>query len=404
MPQRKLTQAFCQTAGAVDGKRTIYWDAGLAGFGLIVQPSGHRSFCIQYRDEQGQDRRPVIDGRLPLAEARKQALEMLAARSRGVDPVKERRKAAEHAAGTLRAIAEVYFAREGRGLAPRSVAHRRSAFERLVYPAIGHLPVGDIGKARLTALLDDITDNAGPAMAKQVQTYLMRVLRWHADRVDDYSPPFMKRRPGGKSRDRVLDDAEIRALWRATEPPHPYHSLLRVLLLTAARRNEAARMTRSEIAGTDWILPGARHKTGNECIRPLSKAAQRVLANIPRLGDKWVFTTNGRVPLNGFPNLKKAFDRRSGIAAPWRVHDLRRTARSLMSRARVPNDFAEMCLGHELAGVRGVYDRWGYHHEKAEAFEKLAALVEHIAARPRQNVVPIRATRRGKVLQQDRRG
>ena len=71
----------------------------------------------------------------------------------------------------------------------------------------------------------------------------------------------------------------------------------------------------------------------------------------------------------------------------WRIHDLRRTARSLMSRAKVDKDIAERCLGHALPGVRGVYDWHEYLDEKRDALERLAALVRSIVEPPPANVV-----------------
>jgi integrase len=77
-------------------------------------------------------------------------------------------------------------------------------------------------------------------------------------------------------------------------------------------------------------------------------------------------------------------DKRNGLLAlkspfsPWVIHDLRRTARSLMSRAKVPRDHAERVLGHAIPGVEGVYDRHSYQTEKGEALAKLANLVAKI--------------------------
>jgi integrase len=73
----------------------------------------------------------------------------------------------------------------------------------------------------------------------------------------------------------------------------------------------------------------------------------------------------------------------------WRLHDLRRTARSLMSRASVNADIAERCLGHVIAGVRGVYDRHHYLDEMRHAFESLASLIDNIID-PNPKVVNIR--------------
>jgi integrase len=86
---------------------------------------------------------------------------------------------------------------------------------------------------------------------------------------------------------------------------------------------------------------------------------------------------------------KRSLDAASGVTG-WRLHDLRRTARSLMSRAGVDSDIAERCLAHTIGGVRGVYDRYAYHAEKKHAFEALAAQIEHIVNPPADVVVPIR--------------
>jgi integrase len=116
-------------------------------------------------------------------------------------------------------------------------------------------------------------------------------------------------------------------------------------------------------------------------------AAQEILAELPKRG-KFVFTRTGRVPLDSFGDFKKEFDRASGTGG-WTLHDLRRTARSLMSRAGVPSDHAERCLGHAIGGVRGVYDRHAYREEMLLAYEKLAALIAQIVE-PRENVVAMR--------------
>ena len=77
---------------------------------------------------------------------------------------------------------------------------------------------------------------------------------------------------------------------------------------------------------------------------------------------------------------------------PWRLHDLRRTSRSLMARAGVSSDIAERVLGHVLPGIRGVYDRHSYVAEKRDALERLVSLLTSILNPRAQNVVPLRAS------------
>jgi integrase len=218
--------------------------------------------------------------------------------------------------------------------------------------------------------------------------------------VDDFNSPIVKGmgRYNGKeqARSRTLTDDEIRKLWAATGPngkaPNPFHALLRFLLLTGARRNEARLLTWAEIDGTDWKLPASRNKTRIDLTRPLSMAAQALLVAQPHIDDgPFVFTTTGHHPLS--PSKPKvAFDAVCGVK-DWTLHDLRRTARTLLSRAGVAPDHAERCLGHVIGGVRGVYDQHKYHREMATAFEALAALIERIVSPPAAVVTPMRRSR-----------
>jgi integrase len=114
------------------------------------------------------------------------------------------------------------------------------------------------------------------------------------------------------------------------------------------------------------------------------------------------FTTDGKRPLGGFSKFTRKFDakvlaelRKDNAEAElprWTLHDLRRTARSLMSRAGVPSDHAERCLGHVLPGIRGTYDRHQYLNEKRRAFEPLATLIERIV-KPAENIVALSESR-----------
>ncbi len=78
--------------------------------------------------------------------------------------------------------------------------------------------------------------------------------------------------------------------------------------------------------------------------------------------------------------------------APWKLHDLRRTAKTLMGRAGVRPDISERVLAHTIPGVAGVYDRYGYLAEKHEALTKLAALIDRIV-HPRSNVTELKPAR-----------
>jgi integrase len=337
---------------------------------------------------------------LTLTAARREAKAILGTVARGGDPLTARRKAERARSDTLKAIVDEYLAREGGRL--RTIAERRRSLHRHVLPKLGDRRIGDISRTDIARLLDRIADKSGAPMADHVLAYLRRVMTWHASRTDDFRSPIRRgmarTRPGQRRRQRVLSDDELRAVWRAAGASQSaFGYLVQFLLLTATRRTEAAAMRRSEVIGDEWIIPQERYKTGLELVIPPSSAAQALLADVPRIGTTgFAFTTDGKRPIGGFSKFKRKFDAKVlaelRAANPdaelprWTLHDLRRTARSLMSRAGVPSDHAERCLGHVLPGIRGTYDRHEYLKEKRHAFETLAALINRIV-NPVDNVV-----------------
>jgi integrase len=357
----------------------------------------------------------TLKGVLTTADARKEARAVLGAVARGSDPLGERRKAEASALNTLKAVCENFLIREGGAKRDpdgnltfekgngklRTAAERHATFERHVYKKLGPKQIDAIKRSDINALLDKIEDESGAAMADHTLAYLRRVFNWHAARSDDFRSPIvrgMARGSAANKRDRILTDEELRAFWKACEnwKDHAFPAMLRFILLTATRRDEAADMVWSEIEGDIWLIPAHRYKTDIDFEVPLSEAAQDVLSGVTKLGRKgFVFTTNGTTSVNNFSDWKKRFDglmltelrklseeRRDDtrkVRLPrWTIHDLRRTARSLMTRAGVPGDHAERALGHIIGGVRGVYDRHTYRDEKRRAFDALAALIERI--------------------------
>jgi integrase len=391
--------------------RVVVWDTQERGFGLMVTSGGHKSYVVQYR--QGRhSRRMHLKSGLSLRDARKEAKGILGAVAKGGDPLTERRKAAASGGDTLRAVFEEYFRielgvkrdPEGRPVFPESGGKLRSArarvgiVQRLVYPALGKYPIGDIRRSDLIRMLDNIAEENGEVMSDHVLAIVRKLMNWHASRSDEFRSPIVpgmaRTKPGERARDRVLSDDELRAVWRSAEAQGgQWGALLRFLLLTATRRNEARGMRRAELSNGDWLIPSARSKTKRELLLPLSAAAQCVLATVPAIGkDELVFTADGHRPIGGLTKLKRNFDKACGVTG-WTLHDLRRTARTLMSRAGVDDSVAERCLGHVIGGVRGTYDRHKYYNEKQLAFEKLATLIESIV-NPKENVLPMKGQKR----------
>ena len=145
-----------------------------------------------------------------------------------------------------------------------------------------------------------------------------------------------------------------------------------------------------------WTLPTAPREKGNIGAVELPAMALTILEALPRFADNpFVFAGRGASHMAYSGNPKRAFDANlpAGMER-WTLHDLRRTARSLMSRAGVSSEHAERVMGHAIKGVEAVYDRHEYADEKAEALAKLANLIDGII-HPRKNVVPM-AKRKGR--------
>jgi integrase len=386
-PKKPLTdRSIAHLPFAPEGKRKIVWDAVVPGLGIRVTDRGVKSFVLVVRYPGSPNPTPRslgTYGAITLEAARVKAREWLALIGNGTDPAQHLAQRREQ---TFQAIAEQYLLRKAKDL--RSKAWTQSAITRLVYPTLGHRPIAEINRSDIVRLLDRIEDENGSVMATRVLGIINRVMTFHASRTDDFRSPIVKGMGRGQAqaRSRILTDDELRALWKAGGDYPIFGPLLRFILLTATRRAEAGEMRWGEINGIEWIIPAARYKTNIDHVIPLSEMAQSILPD--RRNGEFVFSTNGRNAIGSYSLHKQAIDKAIGVN-DWVIHDLRRTARSLMSRAGVPADHAERCLGHVIGGVRGVYDRHEYYDEKLRAFEALAAQVQRIIE-PQENVVPIR--------------
>ena len=378
MPQRQLTDRFCDRVNA--DAQIDYFDEAMTGLALRVSPT-KKAWIWLHTGLDGKRKRLTF-GTYPaisLAAARGKVELMRRELEAGLPPKIE----------SFRAICEEYLRRAK----VRTKSERARTLERLVYPSLGSRPIDDIRRSEIVKLLDGIEDASGPVMADRTLALIRKIMNWHATRSDDFRSPIVKgmarTKPSERARERTLSDDEIRALWRTCTGV--FGRFVQFLLLTGARRGEAAQMERDELDGSDWTLPAARNKTKVDLVRPLSKAAQALVEDGGTT--EWVFTTDGVTPISGFSKFKRALDKASGVK-DWTLHDCRRTTRTLMSRAGVDKDHAERCLGHVIPGVRGVYDRHEYHAEKAQAYEALAALIERIVSGAQAGVVQLRG--RGK--------
>jgi integrase len=393
----KLTQGFVsKVPPPTDKDRELYWDDEQPLLALVVTANGHRSWCIQYRNSAGRSKRlgPPVAG-MSLMQARQWARRMVGVVSEGRDPLAEKRAERKAADDSLKAIIETFLRIEGPKL--RSAAERRRMFDRYLPATLVAKPITSIARSDLVRVLDDVRENNGQRTAELLYAYLSKVLRWHESRTDGWRAPLISGAGGeARKRDRTLSDDEIRRVWRACdEMGAPFGPLVQMCLLTATRRREVVEMKRNEL-GVDlseygvqapgWLVPASRVKNKVDFLVPLSRKAQAVLSSIPNIGPA-VFTFNGAKPLGDVSAPLGTLHKRSGTSG-WSMHDLRRTARTLMSRAKVPVDEAERALGHTIKGPRANYDLHDYAAAKLAAFEALASLIDRIVD-PRENVVTL---------------
>lgn len=404
------------TKRAVDALKPgqIIADDELPGFVVRCLPSGKLSYGYRYTKD-GHRRWLAIGMGIPPDVARKAAVihagEVALDRNPLTKREDRRRRAIE--ARSVDQMLDAFLKERVEGRQLRSQSEITSLLDRYVRPKLGNRPINEIKRSEVVAVLDGIADRPSSrsrdGKSRRVADKVLGVLRsafnWHATRDDEFRTPIV---PGMArtslkelTRDRILSDDEIRALWQALDvcKPAAYGRLVRLLLLSAARLDEMARLQRDEISSDELTVPAGRCKTKIDHAVPITPSMAALIGKPEDDAGEYVFSTDGGFSsFSGFSKAKRRLDelineqrKKDGLKPipGWRLHDLRRTARSLMSRAGVSTDIAERVLGHAMPGVRGVYDRHAYLAEKRHALERLGALLDTILTPPTNNVVSI---------------
>jgi integrase len=306
-------------------------------------------------------------------------------------------KAGEDRAGpqSFETIAEQWMKRhvEAKGL--RSSRHIKGYLDRHVLPAWGGREFESIRRGDVAALLDGIEDRSGQTSADYTLRIVSAVCNWYATRHENYSSPVVKgmarSNPKERARSRILSDDEIRSIWNRAEANGTFGGFVRLLLLTGQRRDKVRKLRWDDLtADGAWIIETEKREKGNAGELVLPQVALDIISAQPRLaGNPFVFAGRRALPMIGISGRKETFCAKLPSMPNWTLHDLRRTSRSLMSRAGVSRDVAERVLGHAIAGVEGTYDRHRYTEEKAHALKALAALIETIVNPPSSNVIPL---------------
>jgi integrase len=371
-------------------KRYIQADPQQRGLYVRIPPDGPIAFAAVARDPYGKQVWATLGttADMKINEARERARE-------AIRRIKDGQKAIEPPKPKPESVAEVaenWLRRHVEKNRHRTAGEMRRQVEKYILPYWRDRIFVEIKRADVTALLDAIEDKHGASMADAILTTLRSIAGWVQARNDDYMPPFvrgMRRVPKAvHNRARKLDDDELRKVWRSAGEAGQFGVLVCLLLLTAQRREKLLTMRWDDIDGDGvWTIRTEEREKGNPGRLQLPKLALDIVGVQPRfVGNAFVFAGQSAKPWLVSSKFKRRLDDQSGVSG-WRLHDLRRTARSLMSRAGVQSEHAERVLGHAIGGVEGIYDRHSYDAEKAEALRKLAALIERIVTPPSANIV-----------------
>jgi len=181
-----------------------------------------------------------------------------------------------------------------------------------------------------------------------------------------------------QSRDRVLDDAELAAVWKACANDD-YGKIVRLLIITGARRDEIGGMRWGEfdIDNRTWTLPAERAKNNRALKLTLPGLAWEIVESTTQRAFNDHLFGIGKNGFNNWFSTKRALHQRSGTKG-WTVHDLRRSAATGMANIGVQPHIIEATLNHvsgHKAGVAGIYNRSSYEREVRNA---LALWAEHI--------------------------
>jgi integrase len=414
--RRKFSDRFLKSLKpAAAGKRDTFWDAIIPSFGVRVTDKGRISYFVQRRPRGTFRPLRIVIGPYPalsLFTARERARQLVSELAAGNDPrqLVLMQKAAEENARAHK------FGQVAEDFITRYVSKKRTsaAIAQLIKSKLvsrwGDRPITQITRRDVIQMIEEITDAGSPSSAHQTLVYARRLFNWAIAR-DVYG---VERSPCDrvsakeligslKPRQRLLSDAEVRLVWKATEGlpevTYPYYQFIR--LLPGARRSELAEATWSEIdleSGV-WTIGGDRMKNGSPHAVALPGMAMEIIRSLPRFSGPYLFsTTFGERPIQAFSKMKSHLDKCIARLSPetpiaeWRLHDLRRTVRTNLASLGISPIVAELVIGHRQRGIAAVYDLHRYEREKRAALSKWAERILTISRRPAiDRVVALRA-------------
>jgi integrase len=398
----KLTASNVKTIPLPDSK-TDHFEPDDAMPNFYVRVRGNkagnikRNFYVQRRFNGTQYREDLGSVyQVSLTDAREAARIIFGKMAQGINPGAERAKARQQAAIvklTLADVGERYVNAKRDTLTVTSIKAAKRNF-RDHWAALAKRPIGEIGRAEVAAVLQKMRKDYGDAAAARARSVLSSAFVWAMrEGLCEVNPIIGTNNPAEalQSRDRVLDNAELTAVWRGVEDDD-FGKIVKLLILTGARRSEISFLRWSEISGNTITIPRSRAKNGVELKLTLPPLAMQILESVPRRGDA-VFGKNGR-GYSRWSFWKDKLDARlGGSVKPWRLHDLRRSAATGMAEIGIEPHIIEAVLNHisgHKGGVAGVYNRARYTEQMRIALQRWANHVAGLLNGRANNVVPLR--------------
>jgi integrase len=415
-----------------DKMNVIYWDDTDTGFGrrLWRDRKGrvHAAWIIQYRTHSGIQRRMTFArGNLPAHKARKLAIEQLARTKVGDDPQGDKATKRAKRSRVFKAVAED-FIKHGEKFGIKSRPWRRETARQYryilfeYYKQLHGMEIDAITRGDIARLNNRILHERGRRSASIARSRIWTLYHWALGQglVDNNPVIGTTKIEYTEKRERVLSNDELRRIWLACGPENSPHGgrfghIIRMLILTGARRSEITGMTWGEVdldSGI-WTLPAERSKNNRKHELPLPPTALGILQELSEQkrwnGKNWavdgyVFSAHGR-RLN--IDRKKAELMKACGVKNWWIHDIRRSVATGMGGIGIQPHVIECVLNHVSGfrgGVGGVYNKATYDPEVVQALarwnEHILALVEGRA----DKVVPIRTYEARRVVRESQHG
>ncbi len=388
-----LTDTAIRALKPRDRRFSVTDDRGLV---LEVFPTGGMLWHYRYRLNGKQER--VTLGRYPdlsLKLARVERDKRATTVALGKSPAKEKQqaKAAVGQASTVEEFGERFF-REIVAKDRKNTTIPRRYFDKLIVPAIGAKAIAEVSVEEVRAIIWKKKDEGFDAAAGQVRGVLKRLFDFAMTCGAVSSNPVlalpMRHIHKAKPRERALSPEEIRHFLRATFESNirrQFKIALHLILLTLVRKSELllARWEEVDLERGEWTIPAENSKTGKPHVVYLSSQAVVLFRELQALAGDSVLVMPGRSSQSK-PFAHNAINSALKVALAgqdvpaFTIHDLRRTASTLLHENGWPSDVVEKALNHTIGGVRGVYNRAEYAPQRREMLQFWANYVDELLA------------------------